>query len=417
MMDSIGISTRVDSLKPSVTVAMANRAKEMRRGGQDVLSFAAGEPDFDTPEPIKEAAIRALRDGQTKYMPTLGDPESRECVGDKLTRENGIEGLGFENVAIGAGGKHVLFTLMHCLFDASDGPLEAIIPTPAWVSYVPIVRLAGGVIVEVETTAESGFKMSPEQLRAAVTPNTRAVLINTPSNPCGTMYSPDELKALAAVIAELAETVAPKLVVITDEIYEKIVYGGIPHFSIGSVPEIAERTVTINGLSKAYAATGWRVGYAGCPGEYGKTLIKAMGTLQGQMTTNITSFVYPALRAALTECAPHVEEMRVAFGKRAKLTASLVETTPGLACPMPTGAFYVFPDVTAHFGKTSAGGKKIDSALSFCEALLGENLVAFVPGGDFGGCGPDHVRISFACGEDQIRAGFERLNQFIAGLK
>ncbi len=416
-MDQIGISTRVASLKPSVTVAMANRAKEMRRTGQDVLSFAAGEPDFDTPEPIKEAAIRALRDGQTKYMPTLGDPETRECVADKLTRENGIEGLGFEHVAIGAGGKHVLYTLMHCLFDASDGPLEAVIPTPAWVSYAPIVQLAGGVVVEVETTAESGFKMSPEQLRAAVTPNTRAVLLNSPSNPCGTMYSPLELKALAATIAELAATIAPKLVVITDEIYEKIVYGGIAHFSIGSVPEIAERTVTINGLSKAYAATGWRVGYAGCPGEYGKTLIKAIGTLQGQMTTNITSFVYPALRAALTECAPHVEEMRVAFAKRAKLTASLVESTPGLRCPTPTGAFYVFPDVSAHFGKTSAGGKKIDSALGFCEALLAENLVAFVPGEDFGGCGGQHVRISFACGEDQIRAGFGRLNEFIGALR
>lgn len=409
------LSARVRSLKPSVTVAMSNRAKQMRSDGLDVLAFAAGEPDFDTPDPIKQAAIKALMDGQTRYMPTLGDPETRAVIADKLERENNIPGLTGEHIAISSGGKHALFGLMHSLFDPSE-PAEAVIPMPAWVSFAPIIQLAGGTVVPIETTTESGFRATPEQIRAAITPRTRVVLFNSPSNPCGTMYSPDELRALAATIAELAETVAPGLVVVTDEMYEKIVFGTHPHFSIGSVPAIAERTVTINGLSKSYAMTGWRAGYAACPGDWGKTLIKAMGTLQGQMTTNITSFVYPAIRVALTECAEEVEQMRLAFARRAELVTSLIERTPGFSCPRPTGAFYAFPDISDHFGKTTAAGKPINSALDFCEALLNEAHVAFVPGEDFGGCGPNHARISFACSEEQLERGFDRLWKFLDGL-
>lgn len=396
------LSRRVQTLAPSPTVAMMNRAKGLRAQGVDVLSFSAGEPDFDTPERIKQAAVAALLRGETKYMPTAGDPETRKVIAAKLTNENGIPGVTADHVVISSGGKHALFSLFHCLFDPptpapgseNQQPMEAVLPTPTWVSYTPHVELAGGKVVEVPAGPEAGFRITPEQLRTAITPRSRCLVLNSPSNPCGTMYTPAELKALAEVVAEAARTVAPNLVVISDEIYEKIVYGGIEHFSIGSVPEIAERTVTVNGLSKAFAMTGWRVGYVAGSGEFGLKLAKGLSTLQGQMSTNITSFVYPAIRTALTECADDVERMRQAFARRAELIYGIVSKMPGVKVAKPTGAFYVFPDVSAYFGKRSAGGRAVKDAKSFCEALLDEGKVALVAGDEFGGCGPRCVRIS-----------------------
>lgn len=414
------ISNRVRTLKPSVTVAFMNRAKTMKAAGKDVLSFAAGEPDFDTPEAIKQSAIAALKAGQTKYMPTLGDAETRSVIARKFVEENGIAGITKDHITIGAGGKHSLFVAVHCLIDEvlpGEPKQEVVLPVPAWVSYAPIVELAGGRIVEVPTTVANGFKATAEQIRAAITPRTRMVILNSPSNPCGTMYTPEELQAIGRVCAEAARTVAPDLVVLSDELYEKIVYGGIPHFSIGSMPEIAERTLTLNGLSKAYGMTGWRVGYTGMPGEFGRKLTDAMGTLQGQMSTNITSFIYPAIRTALTDCAGEVEMMRQAFARRAELINRRLSKIPGVSCAKATGAFYSFPEVRAHFGKVSPGGRKIGSAMDLCEALLEESLVAFVPGDDFGGCGGNHVRISFACSEQQIDAGMDRFEAFLAGLR
>lgn len=418
-MNGLTVSQRVAALKPSATVAVANRAKELRRQGLDVLSFAAGEPDFDTPDIIKQSAIEALKAGQTKYMPTLGDPETRETIAAKLRDENGLEGVTWEHVAISAGGKHSLYVAMQCLLDP-PGPgeqaSEVIIPVPAWVSYAPIAELAGGRVVPVETTPQSGFKMTPDQLREAITERSRLLILNSPSNPCGTMYSPDELRALADVVADAAGTTAPGLMVLTDEIYEKIVYAGHEHFSIGSVDSIADRTLTVNGLSKAYAMTGWRIGYAACPGEFGATLIKKMGTLQGQMTTNITSFAYPAIRTALTECAGEVERMRSAFEQRAGLVFELANGVDGFECNRPEGAFYIFPDISSLYGRISAKGRPIGCALDFAEALLDEALVASVPGEDFGGCGQHHIRLSFACSEAQIEQGFDRINAFVADL-
>lgn len=430
-MSSLSISRRVQTLKPSVTVAIMNRAKDMQRQGLDVLSFAAGEPDFDTPNAVKESAIAALRAGQTKYMPTLGDPDTRAVVARKLTTENKIPNCTADHIAIGAGGKHSLFVACHVLLDdpwtasggggartvSTDDRPEVLLPVPSWVSYGPLSELAGGKVVELQTGPENEFKISAEQLRKAITPRSRLLILNSPSNPCGTMYTPDELRAIGKVVAEAARTIAPSLVVLSDEIYEKIAYGGIPHYSIGSDPEIAERVITLNGLSKAYAMTGWRVGYTGASGEFGLRFTKAMATLQGQMSTNITSFVYPAIRTALTECAADVETMRLAFAKRAEVINKRLAGVPGLRNVRATGAFYAFPDVSSHFGKTSKGGRRIQSALDFCEALLGESLVAFVPGEDFGGCGKNHVRISFACGEAQINRGVDRLGEFVAALK
>ncbi len=414
------LSKRVRTLKPSSTVAMGAKARAIKESGKDVISFALGEPDFDTPQRIKDAAIQALNEGQTHYSATLGTPEARGAIAAKLTGENGIRGLGGEHVAISAGAKHSLYTVANCLFDQAvpgEAPGEAVIPVPAWVSYAPIVELAGGRVVEVPTTPESDFKANAAQIRDAITPRTRLLVLNSPSNPCGTMYTEEELRDIAAVVEEAARTVAPNIVILSDEIYEKIVYGGIPHFSIGSIPGVAERTITVNGLSKAYAMTGWRVGYAACPGEFGTRLIKAMGALQGQMTTNITSFLYPAIPVALNECAAEVEAMRAAFAERAVLAARLLGEVHGLDAPKPTGAFYLFPRVSAHFGKASPGGRTLGSALDFAEALLEERLVATTPGEDFGGCADEHVRVSFACSEAQITEGISRIAAFVDSLR
>jgi aspartate aminotransferase len=414
------LSRRVSDLKPSATVAVMNRAKEMQRQGIDVVSFAAGEPDFDTPEAIKKAAIKALEAGQTKYMPTFGDLPTRAAIAAKVTRENRIPNVTPDHVAISAGGKHALYTAMQCLFDfptPGEEPKECLIPVPAWVSYMPLAEIAGAKVVEIPTTVDGGFKMTPEQLERAITPRTGALVLNSPSNPCGTMYSEAELRALAAVIDRASKALTPDLVVLSDEIYEKVAYGGVPHFSIGSVPEIAERTITFNGLSKAYSMTGWRIGYTTASGPWGLKFMKAMATLQGQMTTNITSFVYPAIITALNECEPDTKRMCAEFAKRAEVIYARMQRMPGLKLAKPTGAFYAFPDISAAFGKTSAQGKTINSALDFCEALLAESLVAAVPGEDFGGCGKKHVRFSFACSEKQINEGMDRLERFLEGLK
>jgi len=413
-------SRRVRELQPSVTVAFMNRAKDMQRKGLDVLAFAAGEPDFDTPAIIKKAAIDALNAGQTKYMPTLGDPDTRAAIARKVTEENGLPGVTLEHIAISAGGKHSLYVACHCLLDqARPGEVqeEVLLPVPAWVSYAPIAELAGGKVVELATSPQGGFKISPQQLKAAITPRSRLLILNSPSNPCGTMYSESELRALAAVVDEAARTIAPNLIVLSDEIYEMIVYGGIKHFSIGSVPAIAERTITLNGLSKAYAMTGWRAGYTATSGAFGKEFTKAMGTLQGQMSTNITSFIYPAIRTALTQCAADVERMRLAFASRAELITRRLDQIPKLRTVTPVGAFYAYPEVSAYFGTRSPAGREIKSAMDFCETLLEESHVAFVPGEDFGGCGKNHARISFACSEEQIDKGMDRLAKFVASLK
>lgn len=416
----LNISRRVAALKPSVTVAFMNRAKGMKAQGLDVLNFSAGEPDFDTPEPIKAAAIASLKAGNTKYMPTLGTPDARAAIAKKLTEENGIPNCTPDHIAIGSGGKHSLFVACHVLLDEAkpgEAPQEVLLPVPTWVSYAPICELAGGKVVELQTSPANDFKISAEQLRKAITPRSRLLILNSPSNPCGTMYSPEELKAIGKVVAEAARTIAPDLVILSDEIYEKIAYGGIAHYSIGSDPEIAERVITLNGLSKAYSMTGWRVGYTGGSGDFGKKFTTAMGVLQGQMSTNITSFVYASIKVAITECGGEVAKMRDAFAARGQLINERLSQVPGVRNVRATGAFYAFPDVSAHFGKTSKGGKPINSAMDFCEALLAEELTAFVPGEDFGGCGKNHVRISFACSEEQINKGVDRLAKFVAGLR
>lgn len=411
------LSPRVAALRPSATLAVNARARELRSQGIDVLTFAAGEPDFDTPQAIKDAVTASLARGETKYAPVPGDPETRKLIAEKLTKENGIPNCTAEHVVISSGGKQALYNLFQCLLQPSGGGDEVLLPVPAWVSFAPQIELAGGKVVEVATSAATDFKMSPAQLKAAITPRSKVLVINSPSNPCGTMYTPDELRALAKVIEAAAKTTAPNLVVISDEMYEKIIFGGVPHLSIGSIPEISERVVTCNALSKTYAMTGWRIGYCAGSGAFGLKLSKALQALQGHSTTSIPTFLLPAVRVALTKCDADVEKMRTAFAQRAALTFDLVSKIPGLVCPRPTGAFYVFPDVSAYFGKSSKNGKKIGSAMDFAAALLDEQHVAVVPGEDFGKGGEKCIRITFACGEETIKRGVAKIAEFVAGLR
>lgn len=406
------LSQRVSALAPSATLAVTARVRELTDRGVDVIGFGVGEPDFDTPEPIKQAAIEALLSGRTKYAPVAGEPDARAVIARKLRVENGIECTP-EHIVISAGAKHSIYLALQCLIDpAPPGQgQQVILPTPAWVSYRPMIELAGGEVVEVPAAIENEFRIVPAQLEEAMTDRTAAILINSPSNPCGTMYTPEELRALAAVLVK-----HPDIMIITDEIYEKLIFGGIKHSSLGALPEIADRVVTINGLSKAFAMTGWRIGYSCAPGADG-VLARAMAKLQGQMTSNITSFLYPAIIEALEHGSDSVERMCAAFAARATLMYDLVTAMPEVRCPRPTGAFYLFPDVSKHFGRTSPGGKKIDSALSLAAAMLEEAHVAVVPGEDFGLCAGGHVRLSFACAPAVIEEGCRRMHEWLTKLR
>ncbi len=409
VMDSPSrLSQRIKNLKPSATLALNATVKALNAAGADVIGFAAGEPDFDTPQHIKQAAIDALNAGQTHYMPVPGDPAARQTIADKMQRDNAIN-CSADDIVITTGGKHAIFLALQCLVDADRGA-QVLVPTPAWLSYRPMIELAGGEVVEIPGAVDNDFKITAQQLKDAITDRSVALIINSPSNPCGTMYSPDELRELATVIER-----HPQLTVMSDEIYEKLIFGGLEHFSIGSVEAIADRVITINGLSKAYAMTGWRIGYACAPGN-DSDMARAIAKLQGQMTSHITSFCYVAIVEALTNAADDVERMRKAFARRATLMHERLTAMPGIRCPKPTGAFYVFPDISASFGRRSSGGKRIDSAISFAQVLLEEVNVAVVPGDDFGACGTNHVRLSFACSEQQIEEGCRRIHRWLEAL-
>ncbi|MFG0256894.1 MAG: pyridoxal phosphate-dependent aminotransferase [Phycisphaerales bacterium JB043] len=411
----MSLSERISSLQPSATLAVTGKAKQMKASGIDVLSFAAGEPDFVTPQRIIDAAKRALDYGRTGYAPVPGVPEAREAIAWKLREENEIVGVTPEHVMVSVGGKGGLYCLFQSLFDEVQDDSrrgELLLPVPAWVSYAPVAQLAGGRVVEIETDGANDFKMTPEQLRDAITPNSRALVLNSPSNPCGTMYTPDDLRALAEVVRE-----HPDLIVISDEIYEKIIYGGINHLSIGSLESIADRVITVGGMSKAYAMTGWRLGYVAASGDRGLELVRACCRLQSQMATGPATFCQLAIPTALHECGDDVERMRQAFAQRAELIYERLCAIEGVTCPRPTGAFYAFPDVSSFFGAVSAGGRVIESALDFASALLEEHHVAAVPGEAFGGVGRNCVRFSFACSDEDITRGMERLGAFVAGLR
>ena len=379
-------------------MAVTGRAKEMIAEGVDVVSMSAGEPDFDTPEHIKQAAIEALNEGKTKYTPVAGIPQLRQAVADKFERENGIP-YAPEQTLITIGGKYACYLACEVLLDPGD---EAIIPAPYWVSYPSQAELVGGRAIVVETGDD--LKMTPEQLEAAITPRSKLLVLNSPSNPSGVVYTKEALLALAEVVAKT------DIVILSDEIYEHLVYDGGEHHSWASIaPELIGRTITANGVAKSYSMTGWRIGYAAGPLE----IIKAMSKVQSQQTSNATSIAQWATVAALNGPQDEVVRMRTAFAERRDHIVNRLNAIDGVSCPMPGGAFYVFPDVSAHYGKR-AGEKVISDSIDLCNYLLEEHLVATVPGSGFGK--DRHLRISYACSVEQIDQGIDRVAQGLAAL-
>jgi aspartate aminotransferase len=360
----------------------------MKAEGIDVCSFSAGEPDFDTPDHIKAAAKKALDEGKTKYGPAAGDPQLRAAIAAKLQTENQLD-YQAENTIVTNGGKHSLYNLMVALLDPGD---EVIIPAPYWLSYPEMVKLAEGTPKIVNTTAENGYKLTPQQLRDACTPKTRLLVLNSPSNPTGMVYTPQELRAIAEVVVER------DILVVSDEIYEKIIYDDAEQVSIGSLsPEIFARTIISNGFAKAYSMTGWRLGFLAGPLE----LIKAVSTLQSHSTSNVCTFAQYGAIAALEGSQDCVEEMRQAFAKRRTYILDRLKAIPGLTCPEPKGAFYVFPNVS------QTGMKSLD----FCKALLDRENVATIPGIAFGA--DDCIRLSYATDLPTIEKGMDRLERFV----
>ncbi|MCC7351292.1 MAG: pyridoxal phosphate-dependent aminotransferase [Phycisphaerales bacterium] len=397
------LAERMKLVSESITLAVSAKANALKKAGVDVVGFGAGEPDFDTPDFIKEAAKTALDKGQTKYTPTPCYPELKAAIAEKFNRDNNLP-YKPQQITTGAGGKHCLYMAFMALLNPGD---ECLIPSPYWVSYPEQVKLAGGTPRFIRGEESNGFKITPDQLEKAITPKTRIFLINSPSNPGGHAYTPDELKALAEVVAR-----HPNLIVFSDEIYEKLVYDGLKFVSFATLhPSLIERTLTFNCHSKSFAMTGWRIGYIGGP----QVAIDAINKLQSQMTSHITSFTQHPAATALTDPrgAQSVESMRQQFEKRGRHMWQRLSDLPQVTCVRPQGAFYCFPNVSAYFGK-SAGGVKITDAVSFSAALLEQNHVAVVPGNDSGF--DTHVRLSFATSQQQIDKGIDRIGEFLKKL-
>ncbi|WP_069790622.1 pyridoxal phosphate-dependent aminotransferase [Cyanobacterium sp. IPPAS B-1200] len=387
----IKLAQRIAQVNPSITLTITAEAKAMKAQGLDVCSFSAGEPDFDTPAHIKEAAKKALDEGKTKYGAAVGELALREAIAHKLQKDNNLN-YQPENIIVTNGGKHSLYNLMMVLIEAGD---EVIIPAPYWLSYPEMVTLAGGKPVIVPTTAENNYKITPDQLKQAITPKTKLFVLNSPSNPTGAVYSPEEIKTIAQIIID------HDILVVSDEIYEKILYDGATHLSIGAVnEEIFKRTITSNGFAKAYSMTGWRVGYVAAPTE----IIKAMVKVQGHSTSNVCTFAQYGAIAALNSSQDCVATMLEAFTQRRKTMSQAIASISHISAPMPQGAFYLFVDISAT-GLTS---------LDFCKKLLQEENVATIPGIAFG---EDRcIRFSYATDMTSINKGLDKFAQFVKRL-
>lgn len=383
---------RIQLLSESTTIAISSLARDLKAQGKDILSFSAGEPDFDTPKPIRDEAIRALNSGFTHYTAVGGIPELRKAICEKLERENGLH-YDPSEVIVSNGAKHSLFNVLQALVCEGD---EVIIPTPYWVSYPEIVTYCGGTNVFIPTDEKQNFKITPKQLKEAITPKTKMLVLNSPSNPTGIVYSKEELEELAQILA------GSNIWVLSDEIYEKLVYDITFCSSAAISQDMLERTILINGLSKAVAMTGWRVGYVACKD---KQLIKYMDNLQSQCTSNVNSIAQKASVVALgKECVAGIEEMRLAFKERMEVAYKLFNTLPGISLQKPQGAFYLFPNIQEI-------AKFKGDSMRFCQELLQSQGVALVPGSAFGKDG--YVRFSFACNTEQIQLGIERIARFI----
>ncbi|MBP5541541.1 MAG: pyridoxal phosphate-dependent aminotransferase [Bacteroidales bacterium] len=397
------LSNRILNMAESETLAMTAKARELKAQGKDVISLSIGEPDFNTPDEVKEAAKKAIDDNFTHYPPVPGYQDLREAVSAKFLRDNGLE-YKPEQIVVSTGGKQALYQVVQVLVNPGD---EVIIPTPYWVSYKEFVRLAGGTPVYVKTTLENDFKVTPAQLEAAITPKTKLIMFSSPSNPTGMLYSREELKGIAEVVAK-----HENLFVVSDEIYEHINFVG-KHQSIAQFPEVKERVVTVNGVAKGFAMTGWRIGFIGAP----LVIAKACNKLQGQVTSATCSIAQKAtVKAMLMDPAnsPDIINMRNIFLQRRDMVYKLLCDIPGLKVRMPQGAFYFFPDCSSYYGK-SFNGKKIENSTDMAFYLLNEANVATVMGSAFGD--DSCIRLSYATSEDLLREALRRIKEALAQLK
>jgi aspartate aminotransferase len=396
------LADNLSRIKPSATIMLTQMARELKTKGKDVISLSVGEPDFDTPDNIKEAAIAAIRRGETKYSPVPGIPELRQAVADKFKRENGLD-YKPSQVIVGTGGKHVIFNAMMATLNPGD---EVICVAPYWVSYPEMVALCGGTPVVVSATQEHNFRLQPADLERAITERTKWIILNSPSNPSGAAYSRAELKALTDVLKR-----HPQVWVLSDDIYEHLTYGDFEFCTAAQVePELYDRTLTMNGVSKTYAMTGWRIGFAGAP----ERLIKAMDMIQGQQTSGTSTISQWAAVEALSGPQDCIPRFKAAFQRRRDLVVSMLNQATGLKCPTPEGAFYVYPSCADLIGKKTPGGKVIATDEDFVMELLATEGVATVHGSSFG-LGPN-FRVSYATSDDKLEEACRRIQRFAASL-
>jgi len=399
-MSSNLLSQRVVRMAESETLKMSQMARELKAKGHEVINLSIGEPDFDTPEAIKQVAKDALDAGFTKYTPVPGIPELREAISKKFKEENNLD-YKASQIVVSNGAKQTLANIFLSLLDQDD---EVIVLAPYWVSYSEIIKLAEGKTVLLKAGIESDFKVSAEDIEKAITPKTKALLFSSPCNPTGSVYLESELKAIAQVISK-----HPGIIIVADEIYEYINFTG-KHISIGSFPEVKDQTVTVNGFSKGYAMTGWRLGYMGGP----QWLSDACNKVQGQITSGANSFSQKAATFALQSKLPETELMKAAFLKRRNMVLQLLEVIPGVKVNLPLGAFYIFPDISAYFGKKS-DKMEINNATDFCDYILQEAFVAVVSGAAFGA--DECFRISYAASEEELKEAVARMAKVLAQLK
>jgi len=396
-------SAALGRIQPSPTLAVTSRVLELKRQGVDVIGLGAGEPDFDTPDFVKEAAIEAIRAGKTKYTNVDGTAELKDAIATKFKRDNGLV-YAANQISVNVGGKHTLFNALVASVEAGD---EVIIPAPYWVSYPDIVNFAGGTPVVIEAGASQGYKINPAQLEAAITPATKWLILNSPSNPTGAAYSRTELEAIAEVLRR-----HPHVLIMADDMYEHIVYDDFVFTTIAEIaPDLYDRTLTVNGCSKAYSMTGWRIGFAGGP----EWLIKAMGKLQSQSTSNPCSIAQAAATAALTGDQSFLQARNAAFQGRRDLVVSMLNQVNGIHCPRPEGAFYVYPDVSGLIGKTTPGGKTIVNDAALIEYFLDDARVAAVNGAAFGL--EPAFRVSYATSEEILTEACNRIQEACAALR
>lgn len=397
----MNLAERAVNISPSPTLSIDAKAKKMVAGGMDVVNYGVGEPDFDTPGHIKQAAIEAINKGMTKYTAVAGTDQLKNAIIKKFKDDNGLDYQPGQ-IVVSAGAKHSLYNAFQVLCQEGD---EVILPAPYWVSYLEQIKLAGGAPIVIQTRAANGFKLTAEELESAVTPRTKLIILNSPSNPTGGVYTRDDLAALGEVL------VKHNIAIISDEIYEKLVYDGLEHVSIASLsPELKDLTVVINGVSKSYAMTGWRIGYAAAPAP----VAKAMADLQSHSTSNPTSIAQAASVAALSGTQEPLKEMVAEFKRRRDYMLERVNAIPGLSCGRPGGAFYLFPDMSQYTGR-SYNGKIIGGAADLADILLEEAKVALVPGVAFGD--DRYFRLSYATSMEKIKEGMDRIETLLSRLK